>query len=95
MQVIEKPKYPEENIAECEVCLCKFKYHNGEVLHEWDNDYPFASGTGYHKYVKCPCCEKKHTLICEFYETKTWLDSLIELLANIKERICERFKKSK
>lgn len=83
MEIIREPQYPEENVMDCKICLCTFKYFNNEIIHEYDTDIPFCSGTGYHVYTKCPSCESICTIKTEFYEDEPTFGKLIEKIKSI------------
>ena len=86
MEILQKGEYPENNIRECEDCHCVFKYYNSEINIETSSvlEQETFCGFGITKYVKCPQCNHKNILSCNFYEDPSWLDALIDNIKSIK-----------
>lgn len=84
--ILEEGHYPEKNKVECESCKCYFEYYDTEIVVETSTPLEMDTfcGWGIHKYVVCPQCNHKNTLLCEFYEDPSIFDGISRFIDKIK-----------
>lgn len=83
-EIIIRGHYPENNKVECPECKCYFQFYTEEVNVDMttEDEMDLLGGFGVHKWIRCPQCNCKVTLSCEFTEDRP-LESLHEFFRNI------------
>lgn len=97
-EIIINGDYPEKNIIECDECHCKFKYYNQEVTTETSSPLEMETfcGWGITKYIKCPQCNNRIIICCNFYPDPDPIGDIIDKFSNLSKKFIDKiFKRNK